>query len=541
MIFNDIKLKEHQKKVVHFYLNSNRKGLVAFHTVGSGKTITSIASAKCLMSIDKKLKVIILTPVSVYKQFKNEVDHLILDKTQLNRITISTHKKWLNKYERGEVNAKNSFLIVDEVHKFKGANALYAKLLNKATKEAKKILLLTATPIENNPIEIRNYMAMINDNSFLTENKNYERMNVEDDLKQLIKYSEEIKKMMLLAKIKIDKKYKENMMMIEIQNEIQEQLSKYDLTIDELLDGNFKQKYLECKFSYFQSIKNINDYPSVKEHIIQLKMPIKYQIEYEKIEENKLDLELKAVFDIKETEEPANLSVFLNGLRRAVNKLNIKSPKIDWIINHIKRELMKNKKVVVYSNWVKFGIKEVENELIENNIKYGLIIGSISTKKRNELINNYNKNKIKVLLITSAGAEGIDLKETRSVIIMEPYWHYSRIEQVIGRAVRYKSHNNLPIKKRTVNIYHILLVKNKHNDVKFALSKFFINTFDFLKKKKRIKKQKKRTKKQKKQKKTKIVKPSIDVILYNLSIEKKNNIDNFYKDIKLFSIENKIC
>ena len=39
---------------------------------------------------------------------------------------------------------------------------------------------------------------------------------------------------------------------------------------------------------------------------------------------------------------------------------------------------------------------------------------------------------IKVIMITAAGAEGISLKNTRYVHIMEPYWHPVRTDQVIG-------------------------------------------------------------------------------------------------------------
>jgi hypothetical protein len=55
--------------------------------------------------------------------------------------------------------------------------------------------------------------------------------------------------------------------------------------------------------------------------------------------------------------------------------------------------------------------------------------------------------------ITSAGAEGISLRNVRQVHIMEPYWNMVRIEQVKGRAVRICSHMDLPIEERTVEIY----------------------------------------------------------------------------------------
>ena len=44
---------------------------------------------------------------------------------------------------------------------------------------------------------------------------------------------------------------------------------------------------------------------------------------------------------------------------------------------------------------------------------------------------------IKVFMITSSGSEGINLRNTRYVHIMEPYWHPVRTEQVIGRATTY--------------------------------------------------------------------------------------------------------
>ena len=47
------------------------------------------------------------------------------------------------------------------------------------------------------------------------------------------------------------------------------------------------------------------------------------------------------------------------------------------------------------------------------------------------------------MIISSAGAEGISLTGVRQVHIMEPYWNVSRLDQVIGRAVRYCSHKDV--------------------------------------------------------------------------------------------------
>jgi len=72
--------------------------------------------------------------------------------------------------------------------------------------------------------------------------------------------------------------------------------------------------------------------------------------------------------------------------------------------------------------------------------------------------NNYMGEVIKVLMITSSGSEGINLKNTRYVHIMEPYWHPVRVEQVIGRARRICSHNALPKELQTVEVFVYIMI-----------------------------------------------------------------------------------
>lgn len=71
--------------------------------------------------------------------------------------------------------------------------------------------------------------------------------------------------------------------------------------------------------------------------------------------------------------------------------------------------------------------------------------------------NNLYGEVIKVFMITASGAEGISLKNTRYVHIMEPYWHPVRIQQVIGRARRICSHQDLPEELRTVEVFLYLM------------------------------------------------------------------------------------
>jgi hypothetical protein len=79
--------------------------------------------------------------------------------------------------------------------------------------------------------------------------------------------------------------------------------------------------------------------------------------------------------------------------------------------------------------------------------------------------NNKDGNKIKVILISKSGSEGIDLKFIRQVHILEPWYNMNRIEQIIGRAVRNFSHKDLPFEKRNVQIFmYATLLENSEEE-----------------------------------------------------------------------------
>ena len=52
---------------------------------------------------------------------------------------------------------------------------------------------------------------------------------------------------------------------------------------------------------------------------------------------------------------------------------------------------------------------------------------------------------------------------------MEPYWHRTRIDQVIGRAIRICSHKDLPIEERHVDVFLYLSIQPKGIDVRKIL------------------------------------------------------------------------
>lgn len=96
-----------------------------------------------------------------------------------------------------------------------------------------------------------------------------------------------------------------------------------------------------------------------------------------------------------------------------------------------------------------------EKEIIRHiyNGEWDDVPDSLSRILKLRNINNDVGQVIKILMITSSGSEGINLRNTRFVHIMEPYWHPVRLEQVIGRARRICSHTSLPKKLQTVEVF----------------------------------------------------------------------------------------
>ena len=75
--------------------------------------------------------------------------------------------------------------------------------------------------------------------------------------------------------------------------------------------------------------------------------------------------------------------------------------------------------------------------------------------------NRYGE-KVKVIIISKAGSEGLDFKNIRQIHVLEPWYNMNRIEQIIGRGVRNLSHCALPFEERNVEIYlHGTLLEKK--------------------------------------------------------------------------------
>jgi hypothetical protein len=75
---------------------------------------------------------------------------------------------------------------------------------------------------------------------------------------------------------------------------------------------------------------------------------------------------------------------------------------------------------------------------------------------------NVSGKSIKVVVTSPLAAEGIDFRFIRQVHVLDPWWNMSRIEQVVGRALRTCSHQDLVPEEQNCTVYlHIIRAEEK--------------------------------------------------------------------------------
>jgi hypothetical protein len=119
-------------------------------------------------------------------------------------------------------------------------------------------------------------------------------------------------------------------------------------------------------------------------------------------------------------------------------------------------ELKQNKSFALYTGDESVEEKEMIR-LIFNSQWDKINDNNLKRQLKNVFDNNFFGDVIKCLMITSSGAEGITLKNTRFVHVVEPYWHPVRQQQVIGRAVRICSHDDLDESLKNVKVFKYIM------------------------------------------------------------------------------------
>ena len=165
--------------------------------------------------------------------------------------------------------------------------------------------------------------------------------------------------------------------------------------------------------------------------------------------------------------ESKELNAFLGAVRQVSNTTGgfggktVHSPKIQRAYEELEKEMAQNPeaRAVIYSNFLESGVHPYRQLLQAHHVPFGEFTGEQKPADRDQMVRDYNEGKLKALLLSSAGGEGLDLKKTSLMQLLEPHWNETRGDQVIGRGVRYHSHEGMAEDAQKVRIQRFLATR----------------------------------------------------------------------------------
>jgi len=404
-------LQSQQKRVVDKLQKTDR--LLVYHGLGSGKTLAALEVGKSL-----HLPVTIIGPASLKENFRKE---------RLKHKVTGVKSKYYSYSKPPETLPTRDLLVFDEAQRMGRMESQRSNYPDRY--KPTKTMFLTGTPIRNEPAELIPLMRGLDIK--IPRDKAKFNEGFIDEQKQ---YPGVFARIFRGVKAGIVRKGK-NL---------------------QILENAFKGKV-----DYFAP--NLKDYPKIIKERIETVMSPRQQATYNLALKGASNLKYKIKHGLSPSKtEARHINAFLTATRQIsntpgkfnINATNEDAPKlnkaISEIIEHYKKD--KNYKGVTYSAFLEHGIDPMEKRLKAIKIPYARFTGQTSDTDRKAIIKDFNSGKIKHLLLSGAGGEGLDLKGTKLLQILEPHWNDPTIEQVKGRVSRYQSHAHLPPKQRQVEI-----------------------------------------------------------------------------------------
>lgn len=423
-------LKPHQKKIVDYITKPNNRSILLVHDTGTGKTLTSIASMFKLIELYGNRTIIIISPLSVIDNWKIEIANYI---GYLPNNIIFLSYQSLNKQNENYCN--DAIVIIDEVHNLRTnitSLILNIKGINNYCKKNNINLPTLKQKHITAELEYLLKQYKIPENIWLIPKSGVSAHN------NIICAKKAFKLMLLTATPVINN--------ISDLNNIFEMLTKRKFNLYTPIDVITNIQTYDVPISYYFIDKiPANGYPLTSPiYNLYVNLSPELKEKYLKYENSNNKLKLDVI----------------NHLRIVSNtELGpYYSPKIEKIIEILKSRL---KKTLIYSFFIDKGMIPVTNMIINSKIikqdEIYTITGKTSIQDRQIIVDKFNSIENGIILISSAGREGLNLKGVRYVFLLEPGWNDSNDHQALSRAIRYNSHIHLPIKDQRVDVFRLIL------------------------------------------------------------------------------------
>jgi hypothetical protein len=414
----DVVLQPHQERIRE-KLKQDIPGLLAYHGLGSGKTLASMAAGEATPGPKE-----VIVPAALRENYMAQLRRFVTDPKQY-------HIRSYDLATATQGQPRAGLTIFDEAQRMGRPESQMSKLPGLV--HGKK-LLLSGTPIRNEPSELVPILQAISSDR---------------DIPQTSK--------------EFDKRF------IDRQTVTPGFLGRLFGRKEEVVE-NIKNRaklkaLLAGRVDYHPTT---GAFPGVSEENIDVDMSPPQTEMYNGLLNSQPILAHKIRRNLPPSkQESQQLNAFMAGVRQISNNPRSydtrlqelpgddvdHSPKMKRMIDEVtKRAQDPDFRGLIYSNYLESGIIPLSRRLSALGISNAVFTGDIGDLERRRIVEGYNKGKIKTLLISGAGAEGLDLRGTQLVQIMEPHWNNPRLDQVIGRAVRYGSHSHLPKEKQKVMV-----------------------------------------------------------------------------------------
>lgn len=176
-----IPLKEYQKKVVYFMSSRKNRSLLLVHPTGFGKTLTSVTYAECFLDTFPDQEVVVILPASLEGNFKKNLVNYGVSPERMKKYQIYSFQKAQKEFKN--MNCKGNLVIIDEVHELRNMSlgseksGLRAKAALHCTFQARKILLMTATPFVNDMSDLISLTNLVHGTAIITKKSQIKKVN----------------------------------------------------------------------------------------------------------------------------------------------------------------------------------------------------------------------------------------------------------------------------------------------------------------------------------------------------------------------------
>ena len=423
----DVSLQEHQQRVADRVSREDPR-LLVYHGLGSGKSLSAIAAAEAAQKAHGGSYGVVV-PASLRGNFQKELSKFA---PKSNPEILSYSGLALGKKFKQQPDT----LIMDEAQRLRNPDSASAQAARDAAAKAKRLLLLSGTPITNSPSDMASLLSMLTNRELTPRQFEDRYVGYKSKFPGIIPWLRGAQ----WGEVPYVKNEKELRQLL--QGRVDYQPSKTPEGVD------VQEEQIRVPLSKAQQ---------KIQKAIRTKIPPGFLW--------KLDQEFPM-----SREELAKMNSFMNGLRQISlstqsfrgDKDPLKafdqSSKLQTALENLQKSLAsdKRKKALIYSNFVESGVNPYAAALTRAGIPHGVFHGGIPTEARQKALRDYNEGKLRALLIGPAGAEGISTKGTNLIQLLDPHWNESRIQQARGRGLRFDSHAGLPEDLKNVQVQRYL-------------------------------------------------------------------------------------